>query len=143
MAFPSNFRFFLPKETMEAIAKENAKLLFQAQSNIGLLGSQMAASEAGTKQQIQWYEMQQQQQQQQQQYHQSQPHPQHQHHQYQYQHQNQQQPQQHDQGHEYTYHQQNQRPLGYQHWQQDRQHQQYQYNGNDGMNESRSECIIS
>ena len=60
---------FIPKETREALATENARLLLQAQSNIGLLSGQIAAGEEGTRKQVEWYEKQQQQQQQQQQQH--------------------------------------------------------------------------
>lgn len=53
---------FIPKETKEAMARENARLLMQAQSDLNLLAVQMAASEEGTRRQIEWYQQQQEQQ---------------------------------------------------------------------------------
>src|SRR5271165_4962058 len=65
MASRYAMRFFVPKEAKEKMAMENARLLMQAQSNIGELAGQIAAGTEGTKKQIEWYEQQQQQQQQQ------------------------------------------------------------------------------
>src|SRR5215471_2919594 len=62
MACRSTLRMFIPKATREALAAENARLLMQAQSNIGLLSGQIAAGEEGTRRQLEWYENQQQQQ---------------------------------------------------------------------------------
>ena len=59
MACRSVFRMFIPKETKEAMAMENARLLMQAQSDLNLLAGQMAASEEGTRRQIEWYKQQQ------------------------------------------------------------------------------------
>ena len=51
-------RLFIPNETKEALAAENARLLMQAQANIGLLAGQMAASEARSRKQIELYQSQ-------------------------------------------------------------------------------------
>ena len=52
----SLLRIFIPNELKEAMAMENARLLMQAQSDLGLLGRQMAASEQGTRKRIEGYE---------------------------------------------------------------------------------------
>jgi hypothetical protein len=62
VACKSVLRLFIPKETKEAMARQNAKLLMQAQSDLGLLATQMGAGEEGTKRQIEWYQHKQQQQ---------------------------------------------------------------------------------
>jgi hypothetical protein len=52
-------KIFIPKEVKETIARENAKLLMQAQEDLGLLNGQMVAGEEGTRKQVQLYEAQQ------------------------------------------------------------------------------------
>jgi hypothetical protein len=52
-------KIFIPKDVKETIARENAKMLMQAQEDLGLLNGQMAAGEEGTRRQVQLYEAQQ------------------------------------------------------------------------------------
>src|SRR5271170_2416109 len=63
MACRSFTTLFIPKETKDALAAENARLLKQAQTDLGLLAGQIAAGEDRTKKQLEWYEQQQRQQQ--------------------------------------------------------------------------------
>lgn len=122
MAAKSVTKLFLPKETWDALANENAKLLMQAQSDIGLLAGQMAAGAAGTKKQIEWYEQQQQQQQQQQL-----------------------QPQQYNYGQYYTYPQESYYNQSSPQWPNNEHQQQYDknYPTKSGKDGDRAECIIS
>jgi hypothetical protein len=126
-------RFFVPKEAKERMAMENARLLMQAQSNIGVLAGQIAAGAEGTKKQIEWYEQQQQQQQQTQPQPQPAPQPQPQF-----------QPQQYSQ---HVYPQQMLYQPNYEQWQPAPRQQTYplgvQDTMNSGRDESRAECIIS
>jgi hypothetical protein len=59
MACGSFLRLFIPKDVKERIASENSKLLKQAQASLGMLTSQMAAGEQGTRRQLEQYEHQQ------------------------------------------------------------------------------------
>src|ERR1700722_2869759 len=56
MACRAAMRLFIPNETKEKMAQENARLLMQAQTDIGTLSNQMAAGAEGTKKQVEWYE---------------------------------------------------------------------------------------
>ena len=60
MACRSLLKVFVPKQMREAMARENARLLMQAQSDLGVLAGQMAAGEAGTRAQLEMYQQQQQ-----------------------------------------------------------------------------------
>jgi len=56
MACRSGMRLFIPNETKEKMAAENARLLMQAQTDLGTLSGQFAAGTEGTKKQIEWYQ---------------------------------------------------------------------------------------
>jgi hypothetical protein len=56
MACRSVLKALVPKEMKEALARENARLLMQAQSDLGLLAGQIAAVETGTRPQIEMFQ---------------------------------------------------------------------------------------
>jgi hypothetical protein len=143
MACRSFTRLFIPKETKDALAAENARLLKQAQTDLGLLAGQIAAGEDRTKKQLEWYQQQQQQLQQQPpppQLPQPQPTQAGQY---------AQQPQYQQQGYQYSHPPPQYQHPAYQQWPQNTQqatYQQPQQQGSSTANtreESRSECVIA